>query len=90
MKVNDSALRHGLCEEDILHAAHHPVYLAEPDEAMPAKQIALGFDTHGRLIELVILTFDSGNQLVIHAMKVAAATSASSSEHARTGGVGRA
>lgn len=43
MKVNDSALHHGLCEEDILHAAHHPVYLAEPDEAMPAKQIVLGF-----------------------------------------------
>ena len=36
---------------------------------MPAKQIALEFDTHGRLLELAILTFDSGDQLVIHAMK---------------------
>lgn len=69
MKVNDSALRHGLQEEDILYAAKNAVYLTEPDEDMPAKQIALGFDTHGRLLELAILTFDSRNQLVIHAMK---------------------
>lgn len=69
MKVNDSALRHGLQEEEILHAAENAVYLTEPDEDMPAKRIALGFDTHGRLLELAILTFDSGNQLVIHAMK---------------------
>lgn len=30
---------------------------------------ALDFDTHGRLLELAILTIDSGNQLIIHAMK---------------------
>jgi hypothetical protein len=29
----------------------------------------LGFDPNGRLLELAILTFDSGQQLVIHAMK---------------------
>ncbi len=36
---------------------------------MPAKQFVMGFDSHGRLLELVILTFDSGDQLLIHAMK---------------------
>ena len=36
---------------------------------MPAKQFVMGFDNRGRLLELVILTFDSGNQLLIHAMK---------------------
>lgn len=36
---------------------------------MPAKQFVLGFDRSGRLLELPILTFDSGNQLAIHAMK---------------------
>ncbi|WP_198928261.1 hypothetical protein [Tessaracoccus sp. ZS01] len=60
MKVNPSALRHGISEEDIMHAARHPSYLSEPDDDMPAKQFALGFDTHGRLLELAILTFDSG------------------------------
>jgi len=28
---------------------------------------ALGFDTQGRLLETVVLVFDSGNELVIHA-----------------------
>lgn len=29
----------------------------------------LGFDTHSRMPETVVLVFDSGNELVIHAMK---------------------
>ena len=29
----------------------------------------LGFDTQGRLLETVVLVLDSGNELVIHAMK---------------------
>ncbi|MGL5864329.1 MAG: toxin-antitoxin system toxin subunit [Dermatophilaceae bacterium] len=36
---------------------------------MPAKQFVPGFDGSGRLLELAIVTFDSGHQLVIHAMK---------------------
>ena len=30
---------------------------------------SLGFDRSGRLLELAILTFDSGHHLVVHAMK---------------------
>ena len=32
-------------------------------------EFRLGFDSHGRLLELVVLVFDSGNQMLIHAMK---------------------
>lgn len=69
MRVNHSAFRHGIAEADILQAVESAVYVSEPDDDMPAKQVILGFDTHGRLLELAVLTFDSGNQLVIHAMK---------------------
>lgn len=69
MKVNPSALKHGISEPDILRAAENAVYVSEPDEDIPAKQFVLGFDPSGRLLELVIVTFDSGNRLVIHAMK---------------------
>lgn len=69
MKVNPSALRHGISEIDVLHAAENWAYASEPDDEMPSKQFVLGFDRSGRLLELAILTFDSGNQLVIHAMK---------------------
>lgn len=69
MKVNPSALKHGLSETDILHAAQNWAYASDPDDDMPAKQFILGFDSSGRLLELAIVTFDSGHQLVIHAMK---------------------
>lgn len=69
MKVNSSAFKHGISEDDILFAAENWAYASRPDDPMPAKQLVLGFDTGGRLLELPILTFDSGHQLVIHAMK---------------------
>lgn len=31
--------------------------------------LRLGFDTTGRMLETLVLTFDSGNEMVIHAMK---------------------
>lgn len=35
----------------------------------PLGELRLGFDPNGRLLELVVLRFDSGNELLIHAMK---------------------
>ncbi len=69
MKVNHTARKHGITDEDILHAAASRAYESEPDDDLPAKQFVLGFHRHGRLLELANVTFDSGNQLVIHAMK---------------------
>ncbi|MCI6574710.1 MAG: toxin-antitoxin system toxin subunit [Actinomycetaceae bacterium] len=39
------------------------------DEENPQRELRLGFDERGRLLETVVLIFDSGNELVIHAMK---------------------
>lgn len=69
MKVSPSALKHGVRAEDALHAATHWTYASEPDENDPARQLRLGFDTSGRLLEIVVLQFDSGNELIIHSMK---------------------
>lgn len=69
MKVNASALKHGIRPEDALHAATHWAYVSEPEDGMPARQLRLGFDTAGRLLEIVVPRFDSGNELIIHAMK---------------------
>lgn len=35
----------------------------------PQRELRLGFDTKGRALEVVVLTFDSCNELMIHAMK---------------------
>lgn len=69
MKVHDSALKHGIAPEDITQAAPWPLWINDLDDDSPARQLRLGFDGQGRLLELVVLVFDSGNELVIHAMK---------------------
>ena len=36
---------------------------------LPQRELRLGFDDSGRLLEVVVLIFSSGDELVIHAMK---------------------
>ncbi len=57
MKVHDSALKHRALPEDAVQA-----------EDWPRRELRLGFDTQARLLETVVLTFASGEALVIHAM----------------------
>ena len=69
MKVHETALKHGVSAEDAVQAASWPIWVEELDDDSPARQLRLGFDAQGRLLETVVLVFDSGNELVIHAMK---------------------
>lgn len=69
MKVHPSALKHGIAADDALQAATWPVWIEDLDDGNPARQLRLGFDTQARMLETVVLVFDSGNELVIHAMK---------------------
>jgi len=39
------------------------------DDDQPARELRLGFDNRGRLLEIVVLLLDDGVELVIHAMK---------------------
>lgn len=69
MRVHASALKHGIAAEDSIQAATWALWIEDLDEDSPTRQLRIGFDTQGRLLETVVLTFDSGNELVIHAMK---------------------
>jgi hypothetical protein len=69
VKVHDSARKHGIDQQDAIHAAQRPVFVSDLDDDSPARQLRLGFDSAGRLLEVVVLRFDSGKELVIHAMK---------------------
>lgn len=70
MKVHQSAGKHGIAPEDAIQAADWPLWVDELDEDNPARQLRIGFDAHGRLLETVVLVFESGNELVFHAMKI--------------------
>ncbi|MDX2026966.1 toxin [Microcella sp.] len=69
MRVHPSALKHGVQSGDAVQAALWPLWIEPLDDDSPARQLRIGFDAHGRLLETVVLVFDSGNELVIHAMK---------------------
>jgi len=69
ISIHPSALKHGIPEEDILYAANWALWIEPLDEDNPQRELRLGFDATGRMLELVVLIFDSGNELVIHATK---------------------
>lgn len=66
MKVHDSARKHGIDPVDAIHAALHAGFVCDLDYDSPARQLRLGFDTAGRLLEVVVRHFDSDNDLVVH------------------------
>ena len=69
MKVHDSALKHGISADDATHAAYWSQWI-EPldDDDWPRRELRLGFDTHTRLLEIIVLVFESGDELIIHGM----------------------
>lgn len=70
MNVRVSALKHGINEDDALEAASWPVLtFALDDHDNPQRVMRLGFDTKGRLLESVILSWDDGTEELIHCMK---------------------
>ena len=69
MKTHDFPRRRGDKLGVAVHAAEHPAHLSDLDETSPLETVRLGFDPAGQLLEVVMLRFDSGNELLIHAMK---------------------
>jgi len=69
VKVHTSALKHGISSEDAVQAAEWSLWI-EPldDDGPPQRELRLGFDTSTRLLETVVLVFESGDEMVIHAM----------------------
>lgn len=60
---------HRITDADILYAAAWARWIEPLDDEHPQRELRLGFHPQGRLSELFVLIFDSGNELVIHAMK---------------------
>lgn len=73
MRVHDSALKHGIEAHAAVYAAERPVFVADLDNDSALRQLRLGFDPSGRVLELVVLRFDSGEELLIHAHEGATA-----------------
>ena len=76
-KVHASARKHfgrdRLSDEAILYAYEHALN-SRPldDEDDPRRWRVVGIDQSGRVHELVVLVFDGGGELLIHAIKARA------------------
>lgn len=68
MRVRLSALKHGIAPEESIRAGSTAIYIAPLDEENPQREFRLGFDTHARLLELVVLIWDDGTEEIIHSM----------------------
>lgn len=69
MHIHAAARRHGIADPDIRRAGTHYLVAYLIDDDQPARELRLGFDTHGRLLEIVVLLVDDGAELAIHCMK---------------------
>lgn len=66
MEITSSARKHGVSDEDILHAWEHAMYLIEFEHSGETRLLVIGGDTAGRLLELVAVP--AGEPLrIIHA-----------------------
>ncbi|OLT51088.1 hypothetical protein BJF89_08130 [Corynebacterium sp. CNJ-954] len=69
MIVRPSALKHVISEADGVEAATWPVLVMRLDDENPQRVLRLGFDSSGRLLEVVVLLWDDGTEELIHCMR---------------------
>ena len=72
--LHQSACKHyqrdRLNDTTVLYAARH-VLTSRPldDEDDPRRWLMIATDPAGRLLEIIVLIYDDGSELIIHAMK---------------------
>ena len=71
--VAPSARQHGISDEDAITAARSALAGGSLDDENPQRELRIGLDTAGRLLEIVVLLWDDGETEIIHAMKTRAA-----------------
>lgn len=67
MDVHPSARKHGVVDEDVVHAIDHSLAVEDAGED-PDRWLVIGADRAGNLLEVIVLSTTEGSQLAIHAM----------------------
>jgi len=67
VEIHHSARKHGVADEDILHAIDHELAIEFAGED-PDRWLVIGPDRAANLLEVVVLITVEGSQLAIHAM----------------------
>ena len=67
MEIHPSARRHGIADDDILHAVEHAIVVDDLGED-PDRWLVIGPDRAANLLEIVVLITAERDELIIHAM----------------------
>jgi hypothetical protein len=67
VEIHPSARRHGISDDDMLHAIEHCIVVDDIGED-PDRWLLIGPDRAANLLETVILATAEGDELIIHAM----------------------
>jgi hypothetical protein len=67
VEIHNAARKHGVADEDILHAIDHALAIEDIGED-PDRWLVLGPDRAINMLEVVVLITSEGTQLAIHAM----------------------
>lgn len=63
--IAESARKHDIADEDMIHAFHHPVRVWEMDEGM---EMFIGAGRAGGLLEVGVVFADDSTPVIVHAM----------------------
>ena len=72
MEIHSSARRHGIADDDILHAIEHSLVVDDLGED-PDRWLVIGPDRAANLLEVIVLITAEGDEMIIHAMPLRAA-----------------
>ncbi len=67
MEIHASARRHGVEDEDIIHAVNHALAFEDVGED-PDRWLLIGPDRAGNLLEVIVMTTREETAIAIHAM----------------------
>ena len=57
--------------DDVLHAVARALVVADMgDDESPLRTLVLGPDRSGNMLEVIVLHFDDGREMAIHAMRM--------------------
>ena len=72
MEIHSSARRHGIVDDDMLHAINHSLVIEDLGQD-PDRWLVIGPDRSANLLEVVVLVTREDDEMIIHAMPLRAA-----------------
>jgi hypothetical protein len=67
VEIHSSACRHGIADDNILHAIEHSLVVEDLGED-PDRWLVIGSDRASNLLEIVVLITADGDELISHTM----------------------